>query len=211
MPTAIGGAVASCGTYLLTFAWPEAWGGPLRSALATTVIGCLFAGVAFGAPTSRWVVRGLLTGLAAGCTGLSLLVLPGVMETTAWRGVWYLAVTAVAAVLATTAGAVLGALFPGSHYRSPGQDPQRSRVAQPRRSPVGEPPAAQASRSPVVHHPLPTVTPVPAGPARRRPAPSPSRVRPPAHPTTHLAGPDSEADTTPLRQLRPVSHRRGSR
>lgn len=197
LPTAIGGAVASCGTYLLTFAWPEAWGGPLRSALATTVIGCLFAGVAFGAPTSRWVVRGLLTGLAAGCTGLSLLVLPGVMETTAWRGVWYLAVTAVAAVLATTAGAVLGALFPGSHYRSP---------------------VAQPHRSPVVHHPLPTITPVPAGPARRIPPPSPSRVRPPAHPshpTAHLArpgsGPDSEADTTPLRQLRPVSHRRGSR
>lgn len=108
LPTAVGGALGSSGTYLLGLGWPDSWGGPLRSALVATVIGCLFAGIAVGIPHSWRTVRALLVGLGAGSTGLSLLVLPGVMETTAWRGVIYLAATAVAAIAATMTGNLLG-------------------------------------------------------------------------------------------------------
>lgn len=124
LPTAVGGALGSSGTYLLTLAWPVAWGGPLRSALAAGAIGALVAGIAVGLPAGgrtrspRSVLRASLLGAGASATGLGLLVTPGVMETTAWRGVTYLAVTATATATFFVLGLWIGSRIPGRHPNS---------------------------------------------------------------------------------------------
>ncbi|WP_066909834.1 CrcB family protein [Millisia brevis] len=123
LPTAVGGALGSSGTYLLTLAWPQAWGGPLRSALAAGVIGALVAGIAVGLPagrtghSARSMLRALLLGAGAAATGLGLLVTPGVMETTAWRGVTYLAVTAIATATVFVVGLWIGSRITDSDRR----------------------------------------------------------------------------------------------
>lgn len=168
---AAGGALGSSGTYLLTLAWPQAWGGPLRSALVAGVIGCLLAGIAVGmrgssrSASPRAILRGALLGIAAGSTGLGLLVTPAVMETTAWRGVTYLAVTAVATVAVFMIGTYIGAratgarpFTHGSGAQSPFHDHRRRRRTSTRRPPVvwpdrTDPDADSTPLRPLTGHP----------------------------------------------------------